>query len=144
MVIENYFYVGEELAKAVRDKLPSVGSVYEMWTVNDVNRMRNEEVSCHINMNGSRFTSESGHGAMKSETQVWQVALCYKSPSDNAQALALAERAGKDVLSLRKLLQGIKISDNSRGLQLVGNDFYITQDCRFRIFSFTFESKLIF
>ena len=76
MVIENYFYIGEELAKAVRDKLPSVGSVYEMWTVNDVNRMRNEEVSCHINMNGSRFTSDSGHGTMKSETQVWQVALC--------------------------------------------------------------------
>ena len=144
MTIDNYFYIGAAVADEIRGKLPSVGNVYEMWQVNDPNRLRNEQVSCHINMQGSRFTSESGHGAVKSETQIWQIALCYKSPVDNAQAIALAEQAGKDVLALRKLLQGIKISENSRGLQIVGNDFYITQDCRFRIFSFTFESKLIF
>ena len=143
-MIENYFYIGSEIAAEIRDKTPSVGTVYEMWQVNDATKMRAEEVSCHINMQGSRFTSDSGHGQVKSETQVWQVALCYKSPTDNQSALKLSEKAGKDVLELRRLLQGFKPSENARVLQLIDNDFYITQDCRFRIFSFSFEAKLIF
>ncbi|AUX61663.1 Gp37 family protein [Simonsiella muelleri] len=143
--MKDYFAVG----KAIESRLAeTMGQDFDLicspFTANDPNVLKKLAVSAHINQLPSSFENSTGNGERQTETQKWQVSLVFQSPQTVQEEAALREKAGALCLKLRQALQGFKPFDaECKPLRAVGNQFYLTDDCRFRIFAFTFTSVCV-
>lgn len=142
-MLTDYFDVAraieERLAQALGDDVEMICSLF---TVNDPEELKRKKVSLHITQLPSRFGNESGNGSRQAEIQRWQVALCFQSPRSISEVKAMRDKAGVLCLQLRRALQGFT-PPNAKPLRAVANHAMLTDDCRFRIFGFTFETHCI-
>ena len=142
-MLANYFEVGLEIETQLRNELGNdVGLICSPFTANDPNELKKQTVSLHIAPLPSQFGNFSGSGAKQSETQQWQIALCYQSPKTAAEEHIMRQNAGVLLLRLRLCIQGF-CPQNAKPLQVIANQFYMTDDCRFRIFAFTAASVVV-
>lgn len=142
-MLNDYFAVGLAIeARLTAEMGTDVDAVCSLFTVNDPEALKRMAVSLHITQLASEFGNYSGNGEKQAETQRWQVSLCFKSPRSDAESAAMREKAGKLCLKVRRALQGF-CPDGAKPLHAVANTPIMTEDCRFRIFSFTFSSVCV-
>ena len=142
-MLQDYLSVGGAIEQRLRDEMgDDVDMICSLFTVNDPEELKRKAVSLHITQLPSRFGDDAGNGRKQSEYQRWQVALCFKSPRSDDEVAQLRERAGALCLKLRQCLQGF-CPPHAKPLHAVANQAMMTDDCRFRIFGFTFECVCI-
>ncbi|ULJ65938.1 phage tail terminator protein [Wielerella bovis] len=142
-MLQDYFAVGAAIEQRLRDEVGNdVDSICSLFTVNDPELLKRQAVSLHITQLPSTFGNDSGNGVKQAETQRWQVSLCFKSPRSDEEVAVMRERAGVLCLRVRKALQGFCPPD-AKPLRVTANTPILTDDCRFRIFAFTFECVCI-
>lgn len=140
-MMTDYFAVAHAIEQRLTESMPEIDKVCSVLTENDPVKLQKLAVSAHINMIASQFSNHSGHGVAQAEKQRWQVSLCFKSPKNTQEEVALRQQAGVLLLKLRQTLQGFD-GEGFKGLVVVANHAYLTADCRFRIFGFTFEAAV--
>lgn len=141
--MNDYFAVSHAIETRLTETMPEIEKVCSYFTANDPKELAKYDVTAHINMAASQFGNERGQGAQQAEVQRWQVSLCFKSPRNEAEEAALREKAGAMLLQLRRALQGFKPEGMPKPLTVEANHTYLTADCRFRVFGFTFAVALV-
>lgn len=141
--MNSYFMVAAAIEQRVREMMPELDKVCRLFEANHPSELKNLPKTAHINMLQSSFGNHAGHGAKQTETQRWQVSLCLKAPATAAEEAVFIEDAGVLCLKLREALQGWKPTPSARGMVCTGYQPLLTQDCRWRIFSFVFESVVL-
>ncbi|WII92454.1 hypothetical protein QEO94_07320 [Kingella negevensis] len=144
-MLQNYFGIGAAIETRLREQFgDEVELICSPFTVNNPNDLKKYTVSLHLSPLPSVFGNYSGNGAKQAETQRWQVSLCYKSPSTAEEEQVMRDTVGDLLLRVRRCLQGFALFDvGGKSLRVVANQFYMTDDCRFRIFSFTVETECV-
>lgn len=137
--MKHYFEISEAIAERLRSEMPNDIRIFQAFSENKPNELRNIPKSLHVNMMDSVFGNHAGNGAAQTEIQRWQVALCVEAPATAEKRKAFSADAGEQCLRLRKALQGFKPLPNAKNLICTGFQPLLTQDCRWRIFSFTFD-----
>lgn len=143
--MKDYFSVGKAVEAELRDKMGAdVNLICSPFTANSPDELKKAKVSLHVSMLPSSFGNSTGNGARQAETQRWQVSLCFVSPKTAAEENEMRDKAGALCLKLRQTLQGFNPPDaEAKPLRAAANSFYMTDDCRFRIFGFVFESDCV-
>lgn len=139
----DYFEVSHAIEQRLIESMPDIDKVCSYFTANDPKELSKYDVTAHINMAASQFGNNTGSGLRQSEVQRWQVSLCFKSPRNETEEAALREKAGLMLLQLRECLQGFKPDGTTKPLVVEANHSYLTADCRFRVFGFTFSAPII-
>ena len=149
-MLQDYFAPAKAVEDALRREMGGdVDEICSLFTVNDPEHLKQCAISLHITQLPSEFGGDADNGRRQQETQRYQVALCFKSPRTDSETERMRENAGRLILKLRRTLQGLKVvGDNTRVadvmvLKATANQPVITDDCRFRIFSFTFACKCV-
>lgn len=140
----HYFSVCDDIKKQIEDCCDDIEKVYTLFTVNNPSELRSKKVTAHLMMLPSTFRESEGNGKIVSEAQKIQVSICFAAPSNEKDELEFSEKSGQICDKIRIALQGFKCNGSLRGLRLIGNQFNVTSDCRFRIISFIFENVKIF
>ena len=142
-MLNDYFSVGLAIEQKLREELgDDVDNICSLFTVNDPEELKRQSVTVHVTQLASEFGNRSGNGERQAEKQKWQVSLCFKSPRSDAEVAMMRERAGSLCLKVRKALQGFCPPD-AKPLHAVANVPIMTDDCRFRIFAFTFACECV-
>lgn len=141
--MNDYFAVSHAIEAQLNETMPEIEKVCSYFTANDPKELAKYDVTAHINMAASQFGNESGHGLRQAEVQRWQVSLCFKSPRNETEEAELREKAGAMLLQLRQALQGFCPEGLAKPLTVEANHTYLTADCRFRVFGFTFAAAVI-
>lgn len=140
-MLQNYFEIAMAIEARLRETFgDEVALICSPFTVNNPNELKKHTITLHISPLPSSFGNYTGNGAKQAEVQKWQISLCYKSPTSADEEAQMRDTVGDLLLRLRRQIQGFTpLHTCGKALRVVGNQFYMTDDCRFRIFSFTAE-----
>lgn len=142
----DYFEIGNQIESRLRELFAKeIKLICSPFTENDPKELQKHPISLHIVPLPSELGNSVGNGKAQTETQHWQVVLCYAAPKNAQEVQMMRENVGEKMLRLRQGLQGLEVSflGGSTFLKLVsGTRFDMTADCRFRLFSCTFAATI--
>lgn len=142
----NYFEIGNQIESRLHELFgKEIKLICSPFTENDPKELQKHPISLHIVPLPAELGNSVGNGKAQTETQHWQVSLCYLAPKNAQEVQMMREKVGEMMLRLRQGLQGLDVSflGGSTFLKVVrSTHFDMTADCRFRMFSCTFAATV--